>query len=364
MIDKSKLTVVRKSKNHQKYYLVQCADCGINIEVRGDGLKEEGNHCSKCIAARSLKTKLSYGYDFGKEHRGIPLSQERRDAIGKFFTGHRYNVGRKRSEETKLKQHIVHRQKHPIENTILTSMFNHVKFGAKKKGLKFDLTRDEVNELVSGNCYYCGVGPSNKHRTSSMEKMVFLYNGVDRQNNLLGYVKDNVVSCCWRCNCAKGKLTLVEFKNWLTRIKDRNDGFINDKLENRFYGVAKLHYGNLKPFGYSTIHNYFCSYRHSAEVRKLSFEITFEQFYEITGENCTYCGEHPETRNKKFNFKHNGAARSSSIDRIDSSLGYTLNNVVPACSQCNHAKNTMSQEEFKEHTGKLIKNYLDYDASY
>lgn len=34
------------------------------------------------------------------------------------------------------------------------------------------------------------------------------------------------------------------------------------------------------------------------------------------------------------------------IDRVDSSLGYTVDNVVPCCKLCNQAKNNLSKQEF------------------
>ena len=59
---------------------------------------------------------------------------------------------------------------------------------------------------------------------------------------------------------------------------------------------------------------------------------------------CYYCGiiagNTKITKNCKEGFKYNG------IDRVDSSLGYTANNVVPCCGTCNIAKKDKSQEEF------------------
>jgi hypothetical protein len=36
------------------------------------------------------------------------------------------------------------------------------------------------------------------------------------------------------------------------------------------------------------------------------------------------------------------------VDRLDSSCGYTLDNVVTCCTICNVAKSAMTVEEFKQ----------------
>ncbi len=48
------------------------------------------------------------------------------------------------------------------------------------------------------------------------------YNGVDREDNNKGYIIENCVTACKRCNIAKNNMGLVEFKTWLKRITDFN----------------------------------------------------------------------------------------------------------------------------------------------
>ena len=45
-----------------------------------------------------------------------------------------------------------------------------------------------------------------------------LYNGIDRIDSSQGYFKDNVGSCCKTCNRAKSNLSLVEFKDWISKV--------------------------------------------------------------------------------------------------------------------------------------------------
>lgn len=79
------------------------------------------------------------------------------------------------------------------------------------------------------------------------------------------------------------------------------------------------------------------SYIQAAKKRELSWNIDYNQFLDITKQNCYYCGTKPEMRpshSKRWDFKF----PMSGIDRIDSSGGYEVSNVVACCSFCNQAK--------------------------
>jgi 5-methylcytosine-specific restriction endonuclease McrA len=80
--------------------------------------------------------------------------------------------------------------------------------------------------------------------------------------------------------------------------------------------------------------------------RRVAFELTREEFKEIIGKNCHYCGVGPsnyrKTPGRDYVFKYNG------VDRIDCSIGYLSTNVVPCCKRCNAAKNNQTVAEFRE----------------
>jgi len=89
-------------------------------------------------------------------------------------------------------------------------------------------------------------------------------------------------------------------------------------------------------------------------------ELSDLQFFEfVIMQPCFYCGElyskeefdFSKSAKKAFisdlSIKHNG------IDRIDSSIGYTLNNIVPCCSSCNSGKETMLPFTYVEHMKKI-----------
>lgn len=97
-----------------------------------------------------------------------------------------------------------------------------------------------------------------------------------------------------------------------------------------------------------------------AKIRKHQFNLTFDNFINIITNNCHYCGEPPTKPTSKIlisrghvnepPFYYNG------IDRIDSKIGYDINNCVPCCSSCNYMKHTASQDEFLNQIGKIYKH--------
>lgn len=96
------------------------------------------------------------------------------------------------------------------------------------------------------------------------------------------------------------------------------------------------------PKGHAARNMLLKSYQTNAKKRNLSFSLTDDQFFTITKQLCNYCGVSPETvyKSKSSNYIYNG------IDRVNSNLGYELDNVVPCCKRCNQAKNDMTEEEF------------------
>lgn len=106
--------------------------------------------------------------------------------------------------------------KNPGESSKTAVIYSY-KSHAKERNLTFELTDDEISNIMEKNCYYCGEPPSNisKSRNDSGD---FVYNGVDRKNNNLGYTLENCVPCCKTCNGGKSKMTEPEFLKWVEKI--------------------------------------------------------------------------------------------------------------------------------------------------
>jgi 5-methylcytosine-specific restriction endonuclease McrA len=68
----------------------------------------------------------------------------------------------------------------------------------------------EFKDLVTKNCHYCGLIPSRKIKSESKHS-TFTCNGIDRKDNSKGYIKENCVPCCEKCNIMKYTYSEKEF---------------------------------------------------------------------------------------------------------------------------------------------------------
>lgn len=134
----------------------------------------------------------------------------------------------------------------------------------------------------------------------------------------------------WRCLCKCGKETVASSGNLR-------------------YGVTKscgcgVHRNKGKslalPGKEAWLNAVWQNYTRGAKDRGLPFELTLEQVEDLVGRPCVYCGEPPR----------NG------IDRIDSSLGYTVANSAPCCKVCNFMKSTLQVEQFLAHVRKISRH--------
>jgi hypothetical protein len=98
------------------------------------------------------------------------------------------NLWRKRSEE---RRNGILREKYIVEDARRSD---------RKLGRISDLDVAFVKTLISGACVYCGVPPSQAIMT------------LDRIDNSIGHLKNNVVASCMDCNLVRGNLP---YKAWL-----------------------------------------------------------------------------------------------------------------------------------------------------
>ncbi len=104
-------------------------------------------------------------------------------------------------------------QGNPARNQILLRY----KAAAKRRGLQYGIDDVLFDSLMSGNCRYCGIPPSMKKFSKGGDRS-FTYNGIDRINNTIGYIPENVVSCCKICNRAKSSMSYDDFILWVMRV--------------------------------------------------------------------------------------------------------------------------------------------------
>lgn len=81
-------------------------------------------------------------------------------------------------------------------------------------------------------------------------------------------------------------------------------------------------------------------YVSSAKAKNLDFTLSRDQFAELILSPCHYCGD-----------------KGGGIDRKDNIKGYTPENSLSACSVCNHAKATLSYEDFISLCRKIVETH-------
>jgi hypothetical protein len=112
---------------------------------------------------------------------------------------------------------------------------------------------------------------------------------------------------------------------------------------------------NQKPPGEVTLNFLFNRYKHSAKRKNRDFLISKDEFANYIKQNCHYCGIEPR-KYSVYEVKDQWASQESidrsyvdynGLDRIDSNIGYSTNNILPCCYACNVAKGTKNYNEFK-----------------
>lgn len=139
---------------------------------------------------------------------------------------------------------------------------------------------------------------------------------------------------CYECGCKKD---LVEFSKDSTRF----DGLSN-KCKSCKSNHNKEYYKEVENKGYyKTKKGRFSSYKSGSKSRGIDFNLTEDEFFSFWQKDCYYCGSKIDT---------------VGIDRIDSSIGYNINNCRSCCFICNTMKSSLKESDFLNHIQKVLNN--------
>lgn len=106
----------------------------------------------------------------------------------------------------------------PLGVALTKDLYSSYARGANNRGLSFKLTIDEFKSFIDKDCHYCGVPPSSVRKRKGG---TLIYNGIDRMDPKIGYVLDNCVPCCSKCNYMKSDMTKEEFMSQVAAIYSR-----------------------------------------------------------------------------------------------------------------------------------------------
>ncbi len=147
---------------------------------------------------------------------------------------------------------------------------------------------------------------------------------------------------CWWCKCECGNRLKVAGKD-LRLGHTKSCGCLQKEkagFERRKPGVAAR--------------QLFAKTAGRAKKRNRAFELAFAEFFRLSALPCFYCGRDffSTNRCKWDEFRYNG------LDRVDSTKGYTPDNIVPCCKLCNIMKADLSVEMFVEQIERIYATHL------
>jgi len=234
----------------------------------------------------------------------------------------------------------------------------------------------KVSKIMSGKPrtylkFLCGCGKNVEIRKGSIEKSNFPSCGCEKINNKIKTLlskEDRLHNGVNFINEKFGELIVKELISPLGIIKYKCQCSCGDILNVRFdhlknnetksCGCKRKEFAReagKKEYGQAAFNDTYNSYKQGAKSRGISFNLTKEEFKNLSSKNCNYCGVVPsqikKVKGDNGDFIYNG------IDRIDSSKGYIEGNCITCCGTCNYMKRTHSIEDFANHIIKLYHNF-------
>lgn len=159
----------------------------------------------------------------------------------------------------------------------------------------------------------------------------------------------------WNCNCSCGNTHLVTGES-LREGKSKSCGCLKweptNKVKDRKRAILRVQY--------SQILKRHRKKNHTSNV------ISFDEYVSIVSDKCYYCGNEysSELEDRVCWTKSKGLVSDTKIkvngvDRLDSNKGYVAGNCVPCCKHCNTAKNTFTNEEFRDWVVRIYNHYVN-----
>lgn len=208
-------------------------------------------------------------------------------------------------------------------NVIAT--LKYYKYRARANHIQWNITDEHAFKLLQSNCNYCG--EIDKYDIS----------GIDRIDSKIGYVDKNVVSCCEICNFMKCTMSINVY---LKKIKHILSCMM---ISNELYCCSNLFENHCSA-------NYEEYKKRATEKKQVEFELSMEEFNKLKRLDCYMC------------LKTTTFANLNGIDCINNDIGYTLENCMPCCYDCNKMKNNYDMYDVIRKMFKTI--YPQYNTEH
>lgn len=92
----------------------------------------------------------------------------------------------------------------------------------------------------------------------------------------------------------------------------------------------------------SELQSKYIKYSERSVEKGCEIQIPYSEFVKLLNEPCRYCGQ-----------------KSDTIDRINSSGCYSIDNIQALCKKCNFMKYTYTEDEFKNHICLIYKHLFE-----
>lgn len=362
------MTNTRDQTEERKKYKRQKLDTAtINYEI--DATRKQ-QKCKRETMAHTISMRKNWKYVNTIAMRRYWKDNHRRYRLRRNQAALEYRVG---SKDLKLKQ---------------------IKNACDRVKREFKLSDEFAMRLFEQPCFYCGESPE----TSSKCKL----SGIDRVDNDVTYIETNVVPCCPTCNYMKKAIKVDNFiaycitinanmqsdkepKEIIENLRDQTlqgldhsmkliiglydkmrtiDAIFNpntgaDKAQKNklmmeddllpdiptdstsgMFDPSEANKEELAQQLNEELGNIHECYKKRARAaymvkynKKYEWKLTIEEAVALVANGiCSYCG---------VPYKN-----SLTLDRLDSSGDYTMENVVPACLTCNVMKHDLTVEDF------------------
>jgi len=186
--------------------LVTCKQCGKPLpkkRFRIRGASKEGKIwrsgiCKKCTYENTAEYKI-------RKHGCDPTARTRT---------RRYLDRIKTARQNDVRGPVVAQQ-----------ICHNAKKADKRRGQSYGLTRPQVEDLISGPCHYCG---------ETDLKMT-----LDRIDNSIGHVENNVLPACIRCNNIRGDMPERAWSFLVPKLKEAREAGLFDNW-NAYWQRARV----------------------------------------------------------------------------------------------------------------------------
>lgn len=185
---------------------------------------------------------------------------------------------------------------------------NRKRKSSKKYPYSEDFTDDIFFDKMKDGCIYCG-DPATT---------------IDRLDSSLDHIPQNCVGCCQPCNSSKNNSDLDTF---MRKAFYRTFGeYFDEETDIWSDNIRKPRYDKAKK---------------NSQRQNREFALTHEDWDVLSTKNCEYCR------------RSRPCGKWFGVDRVIPDGGYTLNNTVSCCPDCNYDKWVFSVEEMKKRNEQI-----------